>query len=199
MSYIVPNMIVWVDETGSDSRCEGIRKFGYALRGQTPVSFKLGISGKRLSVITAMSSRGVEDIDIIDGTTNGEAFTKFLEHSILPIMQPFNGVNPRSILVLDNASIHHVDKVLKLVNSKGMMIRFMPAYSPDFMPLEEIPDRLFRFYLSVYSYSFDCQSQTVQNLSVLHTQNICVLPFLNYTVILGMPILPVPTLIIDSF
>lgn len=138
MSYIDPNMIVWVDETGSDSRREGIRKFGYALRGLTPVSFKLGISGKRLSVITAMSSRGVEDIDIIDGTTNGEAFTKFLEHSILPIMQPFNGVNPRSILVLDNASIHHVDKVIKLVNSKGVMIRFMPAYSPDFMPLEEV-------------------------------------------------------------
>ena len=53
MSYIDPNMIVWVDETGSDSRREGIRKFGYALRGLTPVSFKLGISGKRLSVITA--------------------------------------------------------------------------------------------------------------------------------------------------
>jgi hypothetical protein len=48
MSYIDPNMIVWVDETGSDSQCEGIRKFGYALRGLTPVSFKLGISGKHL-------------------------------------------------------------------------------------------------------------------------------------------------------
>lgn len=58
MSYIDHNMIVWVDETGSDTRREGIRKFGYALRGITPVSFKLGISGKRLSVIAAMSSRG---------------------------------------------------------------------------------------------------------------------------------------------
>ena len=111
MSYIDPNMIVWVDETGSDSRCEGIRKFGYALRGITPVSFKLGISGKHLSVIIAMSSRGVEDIDIIEGTTNGEIFTTFLEHGILPIMRPFNGFNPRSILVLDSASIDHVNKV----------------------------------------------------------------------------------------
>jgi hypothetical protein len=35
-----------------------------------------------------MSSREIEDIDIIiNGTTNGEAFTTFLEHSILPIMQ----------------------------------------------------------------------------------------------------------------
>ena len=86
---------------------------------QTNTCFELGISGKRLSVITAMFSR-VENIDVIDGTTNGEAFTKFLEHSILPIMLPFN---PRSILVLDNASIHHVDKVIKFVNSKGAIGR----------------------------------------------------------------------------
>ena len=31
-----------------------------------------------------------------------------------------------------------MDEVIKLVNSKGVMIRFMPAYSPDFMPLEEV-------------------------------------------------------------
>ena len=134
MSYIDPNMIVWVGETGSDTRREGIRKFGYALCGITPVSFKLGINSKHLSVIAAMSSRGVEDINILEGTTNGEAFTTFLEHHILPIMQPFNGINPRSILVLDNASIHHVNKVIELINSKGVMIRFMPPYSPDFMP-----------------------------------------------------------------
>ena len=66
MSYIDSNMTVWVDESGSDTRCEGIRKFGYALRGITPVSFKLGINDKRLSVIAAMSSRGVEDIDILE-------------------------------------------------------------------------------------------------------------------------------------
>lgn len=48
-SYTDLNMIVWVDETGSDSRCEGIRKFECVLRGITPVSFKLGINSKHLS------------------------------------------------------------------------------------------------------------------------------------------------------
>ena len=86
MSYIDPNMIVWVDETGSDSRREGIREFGYALRGITPVSFKLGISGKRLSVITAMSTRGVEDIDIIEGTTNGETFYSIISGQLCNLL-----------------------------------------------------------------------------------------------------------------
>ena len=66
-----------------------------------------------------MSSRGTEDIDIIEGTTNREAFTTFLKHNILPIMQPFNGVNPRSILVLDNASIYNENKVIELADSQG--------------------------------------------------------------------------------
>ena len=110
MTYIDPNMIVWVDETGSTRR-EGIRSYGYSLRGMTPVSFKVEIRGKRYSVITAMSTRGIEDIDINEGTTNGDKFTTFLEQHILPNMQPFNGSNPRSILVLDNASIHHVNRV----------------------------------------------------------------------------------------
>ena len=137
MTYIDPNMIVWVDETGSTRR-EGIRSYGYSLRGMTPVSFKVEIRGKRYSVITAMSTRGIEDIDINEGTTNGDKFTTFLEQHILPNMQPFNGSNPRSILVLDNASIHHVNRVFELVERRGVMIQFMPAYSPDFMPLEEV-------------------------------------------------------------
>ena len=110
-------------------RTADVKESGYTLHGITPVSFKLGIDGKRLSVITAVSSRGVDDI--------GKP-TTFLEHRILPIMQPFNGVNPRSILVLDNASIHHVNKVIELTNNRGVMIQFVPAYSPDFMPLEEV-------------------------------------------------------------
>ena len=66
MSYIDANMIVWVNETGSDRR-EGIRRCGYSLCGMTPIGFKVGIRGKRLSVIAAMSARGVEDIEPIQG------------------------------------------------------------------------------------------------------------------------------------
>ena len=58
------------------------------------------------SVTAAMSARGVEGIDIVEGTTNRDAF---LEHNILPIVQPSN---PRSLLVLDNASIHHVNELI---------------------------------------------------------------------------------------
>ena len=52
-------------------------------------------------------------------------------------VQRVNGSNPRSILVLDNASIHHVSKMIELVERRGVMIKFMPAYSPDYMPFQQ--------------------------------------------------------------
>lgn len=82
--------------------------------------------------MSALSTGGIEDIETIDGTFNGESFTTFIEENILPMMQPFNGTNPRSILMLDNASIHHIDKVTELVTSIGAIVRFLPALSRGF-------------------------------------------------------------------
>ena len=38
---------------------------------------------------------------------------------------------------MDNASIHHTDKVVSTILATGAMLRFLPAYSPDLNPLEE--------------------------------------------------------------
>ena len=53
-------------------------------------------------------------------------------------MMPFNGVNPRSILIMDNASIHHVDQVQDMLDNAGCLLWFLPAYSPDMNPMEEV-------------------------------------------------------------
>ncbi len=50
------------------------------------------------------------------------------ENDLLPNLLPFNGINPRSV---DNASIHHVDQVIDLVeNQAGAKLLFLPPYSP---------------------------------------------------------------------
>lgn len=43
----------------------------------------------------------------------------------------FSGVNPRSILIMDNASIHHIDQVQDILYNAGCLMWFLPAYSPD--------------------------------------------------------------------
>ena len=137
MSYLKADMMIWIDETGSDHRVSS-RCFGYHLRGLAPTDTVLSIRGKRLSAVAAMSTRGIEDIDICEGTTNGETFTRFLERCIVPILQPFNGSNPRSVVVLDNASIHHSERIQQLIDATGALIRYLPPYSPDLNPIEEV-------------------------------------------------------------
>ena len=51
-------------------------------------------------------------------------------------MQQFPACN--SILVMDNCSIHHVDQVKEELHSAGIMVIFLPPYSPDLNPCEEL-------------------------------------------------------------
>lgn len=170
MQYITADKIIWVDESGCDRR-NSRHRFGYHVRGITPVHYNLGLRGQRLSVTAAMSTRGIEDINITDGTVNGEDFSQFIECSILPIMNPFDGTNPRSVLILDNASVHHVNRVVELINSVGAIIRFLPAYSPDYMPLEEVFSKA-KYFLKAHEAVYD----STDNPSLLLT-----MAFMNVT------------------
>ena len=131
-----PEMYVFIDETGSDRR-NSIRKFGYGICGLTPVTQQLCVYGKRISAIGIMTTRGIEDSYIVEGSVNADIFLRFIERCLLPIIKPFDGDNPRSVVILDNCAIHHVDKAVRLISAAGAIVRFLPPYSPSLMPLEE--------------------------------------------------------------
>jgi len=48
-----------------------------------------------------------------------------------------NGTNPKSIVIMDNCSIHHRSDVVGLLREVGVMVHFLPPYSPDYNPIEE--------------------------------------------------------------
>ena len=86
---IPTRMFVFVDETGTNQR-DLHREHGYGLRGTTPVNLKFQtVNGKRISVIVAMSTKGVEDFYIVEGSVNGEIFCEYMRNSLLPLLQPF--------------------------------------------------------------------------------------------------------------
>lgn len=129
------NFFVWVDETGSDRR-DQIRKFGYALKGLTPIYHRLLVRGSRVSSIAAMCSEGVVDYELTDSTVNAGKFYDFVRGQLIPNMQPFPG--DRSIIVMDNCTVHHTQQLKDLVESAGVLLLFLPPYSPDFNPIEEL-------------------------------------------------------------
>ena len=73
------------------------------------------------------------------GSVNGERFKDFIRNCLLPILQPYNGVNPLSVVIMDIASIHHVTGIADLIeNQAGACLLFLPPYFPDLNPLEEV-------------------------------------------------------------
>lgn len=136
-THYEPNMILWVDETGFELR-NAFRKQGYAIRGLPPQDYVLELRGKRYSSIGILTTDGIEDVYIAETSVNGEVFLDFVRKCLLPLLLPFDGNNEKSIVVLDNASIHHVNCVVDTIRSVGSLVRFLPPYSPDINPIEEV-------------------------------------------------------------
>ena len=125
---------VWIDETGSNKK-DHIRKYGYALRGVTPVYHRLLCRGERYNAIAAISCTDVLALEVRKGSINGTLFYDFLRGELFPKMQTFPG--PNSVAIMDNCSIHHVQEVHDLAKQLGIVLLYLPPYSPDYNPIEE--------------------------------------------------------------
>ena len=114
-------MFVFIDETGSDRR-DHIRRFGYALRGEAPVYHRLLARGRRISTIAAISCDGLLECELVTGTVNGDVFLEFVQGSLIPQMLPFDGINKRSIAILDNCSVHRSSRRISKSWSTGYFL-----------------------------------------------------------------------------
>ena len=126
-----------LDETGSDRR-NALRRRGYSWRGKPAISHKLLVRGEGISSIACISMKGVLECTMVTGSVDGDTFHAFVHSKLLPLLMlmPFNGKNPHSVVVMDNASIHHVDGIMDLITGVGALI-FLPPYLPDYNPIEE--------------------------------------------------------------
>ena len=89
-----------------------------------------------MNAIAAMSTSGIIDCHCVKGSVDGTEMY-FIQHILLPHLQPFNGINPHSVVIMDNALIHHVHGVAQLIQSTGALLYYLPPYSPDLNPIEE--------------------------------------------------------------
>ncbi len=127
--------LVFVDETGCAAR-DHVRKFGYSLQGEPAVYHRFLVSGKRVSAIAAISSEGLLGVELTTGTNNADSFADFVRGTLVPNMQPFDGSSPNSVAVMDNCTIHHVEFVKDIFRKAGIVVIFLPPYSPDYNPIE---------------------------------------------------------------
>ena len=68
-----------------------------------------------------MSTRGVLDCNVAHGSVNGKQFYKIIQKTPFPYLMSYNGTNSHSIIVMDNASIHHVEGVKEMITEVGTL------------------------------------------------------------------------------
>lgn len=73
------------------------------------------------------------DVHCSVGTNTGNDFFDFIRGSVIPNMLPYP--NSKSILVVDNCSIHHVDYVTDMIRDSGVLLLFLPPYSNPVEPI----------------------------------------------------------------
>ena len=118
----------WLDE--SSVNCGMTRYYGRALAGERVYDYVPDIRFERTSIIAALNNSGIVAPFVFKGTLNGKLFADYVKKELVPILK--KGDN----FILDNASVHKVKDAMKPLIDLGVNIIFLPAYSPDFNPIE---------------------------------------------------------------
>ncbi len=85
-----------------------------------------------------MTARGVLDVHCTTDGVDEDVFCDAIERKLLLHLMPFDGINVQSVVILDNRSIHHTRRAVNLIQSTGALVHFLPPYSPDLSPVEEM-------------------------------------------------------------
>ena len=123
------NQLVFVDESGSNVALTPL--YARAPKGQRAHGSIPRNRGKNTTLLASLSVEGMGASMLLEGATNAVAFEVYLEQLLLPSLAP------GQIVVMDNLSAHKGARVRQLIEERGCQLLFLPAYSPDFSPIEE--------------------------------------------------------------
>ena len=87
--------------------------------------------GRSLSVVSALALGGVFAPLTIEGAVNGEVFALYVEHWLAPELRADD------LVFLDKVQFHYSARAVGLIEATGARVEYLPAYSPDFDPIEE--------------------------------------------------------------
>ena len=90
--------------------------------------------GQRCSALCGFDIEGFVGWYITKGTFDSERFVEGVKQTVIPYIEPFPG--KRSVVILDNAKIHHCDEFAALVRQAGGIVLFTPPYCFDCTPLD---------------------------------------------------------------
>ena len=108
------------------------RTHGRSPRGQRLVAKVPHGRWRTLTFLAALRRDRIEAPCVIDGPINGESFLAYVEQFLVPTLKPGD------IVIIDNLGSHKGKAVRRAIRAAGAKLFFLPPYSPDLNPIEQV-------------------------------------------------------------
>jgi transposase len=127
---IDPGRLIFIDETWAKTNMT--RTHGWAARGERLVDKTPHGHWNTTTFLAALRHDRIEAPCLFDGPINGELFLAYVEQVLVPTLKPGD------IVILDNLGSHKGKAVRKAIRAAGAKLIFLPKYSPDLNPIEQV-------------------------------------------------------------
>jgi transposase len=127
---VEPERLVFIDETWTRTDMAPLR--GWASRGHRLTAKVPHGRWKTMTFLAALRHDRIDAPWFIEGPIDGESFRTYVAKVLLPTLRPGD------IVVLDNLGSHRGKAVRQLIRSAGAKLFFLPKYSPDLNPIEQV-------------------------------------------------------------
>jgi transposase len=124
-----PQPFVLVDESGTHTALT--RLDAWAPHHQRAVGSVPRTHGKNTTLVAALTPSGLQAPWTIEGAVDTLAF----ERSVTEVLGP--SLRPGQVVILDHLSVHKAASSRASIEACGCQRLFLPAYSPDFTPIEQ--------------------------------------------------------------
>ena len=105
--------------------------YGYASRGERLCLSVPRNRGKNTTLLSSITTGGMGPSLAVEGATTSRVFESYVEKVLVPSLRV------GQIVVMDNLSAHRPRRIRELIEQQGCELLYLPAYSPDYNPIEE--------------------------------------------------------------
>ena len=134
---IAPQRLVFIDETWVKTNMAPLR--GWAPRGERLAGHHPHGHWRTLTFLAALRADRIDAPCLFNGPINGESFTAWVEQALVPTL------SPGDLVVMDNLGSHKGRAVRAAIRRAGAHLLFLPPYSPDLNPIEQVFAKLKHF------------------------------------------------------
>lgn len=108
------------------------RTHGRCLRGQRLNAKVPHGRWRTLTFIAALRHDRIDAPCVIDGPINGQSFLAWVTQFLVPTL------TPGDVVIMDNLGSHKSHAVRRAIRAVGARLLFLPPYSPDLNPIEQV-------------------------------------------------------------